>query len=97
MHEEPAPKFCYKCGNPYPWTEKGIKAAQELIAEAENLSPQERETLRNSLDDLVRDTPSTQVAVLRFNKVLPRAGREIADAVRSIVVDMASEAAKKGL
>jgi hypothetical protein len=96
-YDKPAPKFCHKCGTPYHWTEKGIKAAKELIAEAEKLSPEERESLSKSLDDLVRDTPGTHGAVIRFKKFLPKAGREIADAVRSIVVDIASEAAKKAL
>jgi hypothetical protein len=39
--------------------------------------------------------PSTQVAVIRFKRILPKTGKEIAEAVRSIVVDIASEAAKK--
>jgi hypothetical protein len=90
-----APSFCHKCGTPYPWTEKGIKAARDLISEAEKLSPEERETLSKSLDDIVCDTPSTQAAVIRLKKFLPRAGKEIADAVRSIMVDIASETAKK--
>ena len=76
---------------------QGIKAARELIAEAEKLSPEERESLSKSLDDLVRDTPGTHVAAIRFKKFLPKAGREVADALRSIVVDIASEAAKKAL
>ncbi len=90
-----APSFCHKCGTAYPWTEKGIKAAKDLIAEAEKLSPEEKEALSKSLDDIVCDTPSTQAAVIRFKKFLPKTGKEIAEALRSIVVDVASEAAKK--
>lgn len=97
VHQEPVPKFCHKCGAPYPWTEKGIEAARELITEADKLTVAERESLSRSLDDLVRDTPSTSVAVNRFKKFLPNAGREVADAVRSILVDIVSDAAKKSL
>lgn len=95
VQEKPVPKFCHKCGSPYPWTKKGIHAAKDLISEAERLKPEEKEALNKSLDDIVRDTPSTQAAVIRFKKYLPKAGLEIADAVRSIVIDIASETAKK--
>ena len=97
VYEKLAPKFCYQCGKAYPWTEKGIKAARELLAEADNLTDAERDSLSGSLDDLVRDTPNTPVAVRRFKKYLPKAGREIADAVRSVMVDIASEAVKKSI
>ena len=97
IEEEPIPKFCHTCGHPYPWTEKGIKAAKELILEAEKLTPEEREILNKSLDEIVRDTPSTQVAVIRFKKILPKMGKDIAECMRSIVVEIASEAAKKFL
>jgi hypothetical protein len=97
IHETLIPKFCHACGKPYPWTEKGIDAAKQLLAEADQLTVAERESLNSSLNDLVRDTPSTPVAVNRFKKLLPKAGHEIAEAVRSIIVDIASEAVKKSL
>ena len=97
FHEEPAPAFCHKCGKPYLWTEKSVNAAKELIAEAQALSAEEKEALSKSVDDLVRDTPSTQVAVTRFKKFLPKAGREVAEGVRSVLVGIVSEAAKKAL
>jgi hypothetical protein len=90
-----APKFCHNCGEPYPWTARGLTAARELISEAENLKPEEKESLRKSLDDLVRDTPGTQVAAIRFKKFVSKAGKETADALRKIIVDVASETAKK--
>jgi hypothetical protein len=97
VQEIPAPKFCHKCGKPYPWTEKSMNAAKELIAEEGRLSAEEKEVLSKSVDDLVRDTPSTQVAVTRFKKFLPKAGREVAEGVRSVLVGIVSEAAKKAL
>src|SRR3989442_854800 len=47
--------FCNNCGEPYPWTARGLTAARDLISEAENLKPEEKELLSKSLDDLVRD------------------------------------------
>ena len=40
----PLPSFCPDCGEPYPWTEAKLKAAQELTDLNEDLSPEERET-----------------------------------------------------
>jgi len=89
------PSFCPECGKPYPWTEAKLKAAQELSDEIDNLSPEEREILKKSLDDIVRDTPQTPVAATRFKKLVAKAGKVAADGLRDILVDIASEAAKK--
>jgi hypothetical protein len=89
------PKFCHNCGKPYPWTESKLKAAQELIDEAEKLTEQEKDILKQSLDDLVRGAPNTQVAALRFKKYTTKAGEVVMGGLRDIMVDIASETAKK--
>ena len=89
------PSFCPDCGKPYPWTEAKLKAAKELFDELDNLSPEERELLKNSLDDIVQDTPQTTVAATRFKKLIAKVGKPAAGALRDILVDIASEAAKK--
>lgn len=89
------PRFCHNCGKPYPWTELKLKAAQELIDEAEKLTDTERTILKQSIDDLVKGTPNTQVAALRFKKYATKAGDVILGGLRDIMVDIASETAKK--
>jgi hypothetical protein len=89
------PSFCPNCGKPYPWTELALKAARELTDTLKNLTTKEREALKKSLNDIVRDTPQTPVAANRFKKIMAKAGQVTAGAVRDIVVDIASEAAKK--
>ena len=91
------PSFCHHCGEPYSWTRKRLSAARELIAEADDLNSEERETLSKGLDDLVSDTPATQLAIVRFKKYLPKAGRIIAEGFKSLMIDIASEAVKKSL
>ncbi|MFI5269488.1 MAG: DUF2321 domain-containing protein, partial [Chloroflexota bacterium] len=49
----------------------------------------------DSLDDLVRETPNTPVAVARFKRLATKAGRTVADGLRSILVDVFSEAIRK--
>lgn len=90
-----APAFCHNCGRAYPWTDSKIEVAKELIALAEKLGDAEKAALTADLPDLVRDTPRTQVAATRFKKLATKVGGGITSALRDIVVDVASEAAKK--
>jgi hypothetical protein len=92
-----APKYCHKCGAAYPWTQAKLDALRELVNEIESLTADEKDRLSRSLDDLIAETPRTEVAVTRLKKGLARAGAEVAVAAKNILVDIASEAAKKRL
>jgi len=91
----PLPSFCPDCGKLYPWTEAKLKAAQELTDELDSLSPEEREALKKSFDDIVRDTPQTKVAATQFKRLVAKVGKIAAEQLRELVVDIASETAKK--
>ena len=91
----PLPIFCPDCGKPYPWTEAKLKAAKELADELDELTPEERELLKKSLDDIMLDTPQTIVAATRFKKIAAKAGKATVKELRKLVVDIASETAKK--
>jgi hypothetical protein len=91
------PRFCDACGQPYPWTEARIKAAQDLSDELDKLTPEDKETLKKSIDDIIRDTLQTQVAATRFKKLVAKAGADAATALRQILMDIASETAKKAI
>lgn len=89
------PSFCHDCGHPYPWTETKLGAAHELAEELENLSASERENLHQSIDDMVTDSPRTELAVTRFKRLLVKVGEPAARALRELVVDIASSTAVK--
>ena len=91
------PSFCYNCGNAFPWTERKIASAVELIEVGAELSSEELQEFRTDLSELTKDSPKTQVASLRFKKVMTKVGTSIASGVRDIVVDVLSEAAKKAI
>jgi hypothetical protein len=88
------PSYCHRCGRPYHWTEAALSAARDLALELDGLTPEERNTLAQSLDDLVRDTPRTPTAATRFKKLAAKAGVEGATALKDILVNVVSEAAK---
>lgn len=72
----PAPKFCEYCGSPFPWTEGALNAAKELADSLEALNDDEKEELKKDIEDMVKDTPRTTIAVQKFKKLLEKAGDE---------------------
>jgi hypothetical protein len=97
FHKYAAPAFCYNCGSPFPWTESRLKAAKELAREIEDLSDKEKDILEQSIDEIISDSPKTTLAALRFKKLVAKAGKVAAEALRDILVDIVSETAKKTL
>jgi hypothetical protein len=91
------PSFCYACGLPFPWTTRKLKAAQELASELEGLDDDERDLLSRSIDDLVKDTPSTSLAAQRMKKIFRKVGKDAYEAFRDILVDIVSDTARKVL
>jgi hypothetical protein len=89
------PAFCHNCGNAFEWTERKIAGAVELVEIDGQLSPSELTEFRSDLIELTKDTPKTQAASMRFKRVMLKVGSSVADGVRAIIIDVASEAAKK--
>ena len=61
------------------------------------MSVEEKELLKQSLDDLMKDTPQTKVAETRFKRLIKKAGNDAYEGMRSIIVDVVSEVVKKSL
>ena len=92
-----APSYCWKCGHQYPWTERRLRAAKELADEFDELDEADREKLKKSIDDLVKDSPAMEVAGTRFKKIVGKLGKASGEAIKRVVIDICSEAAKKVL
>lgn len=97
MAEFDRPAFCQYCGRPYPWTTIGLDAARELADVLDGLKPEERDALKQTLDDLVSDTARTPIAVLRFKQVAAKTGREGGAALRDVLIGIVTEAARRGI
>jgi hypothetical protein len=70
-------------------------AAKELASELEGLTAADKAMLQAAIDDLAVGGPKTELAASRFKRLLARASNEGAAALRRIVVDILSEAARK--
>ena len=91
------PAFCHECGTPYPWTEAKIEATKALMDEQEELSDKERELLKASLDNLVRETPQTPLAESRFKRIMSKLGSGAREEIRALVSGIVSEAIRKSI
>ena len=92
-----APAFCYKCGEPFPWTAAALRAAEDLADEMDALSDDEKESLKKTLPDLVRETPRARLAETRFKKLMKKAGGEACEGLRGLLTDIVSETVRKTL
>jgi hypothetical protein len=95
--EKTPPAFCFACGKPFPWVAAKIAAAQALADEVDGLTDAERITLKASIEQIAAETPMTDVAVVRLKKLIPKVLAGGGEALRRLVVDVASEAAKKSM
>jgi hypothetical protein len=89
--------YCHSCGAAFPWTMAKIQAAKEHAAEIEGLDDTEKTQLQGVIDDLAAGGARTELAASRFKRLMKKAGEAVGGGLYKIVVDVASEAAKKVL
>jgi hypothetical protein len=89
------PSYCYGCGTAFPWTNARIAAAKEHAAEIEGLDEHERQQLPGIIDDLASGGSRTELAVGRFNRIMKKVAPTVGSVLQRVVVDVASETAKK--
>jgi len=91
------PAFCHNCGSSFPWTERKIASAVELVGISTDFSDQEIEQFRNDLNDLAKDTPRSPVASFRFKQVMSKVSKSVSSGVKDIVINLISEQAKRNI
>jgi hypothetical protein len=96
-HDYKLPFFCYSCGAQYPWTKSRLQAAQDLISEMENIDDIEKAQLMVSVQEMTRDTPQSQVASVRYRKIISKVGKEAGLALRDIIINIVSETVRRSL
>ena len=89
--------YCDSCGQPYPWTQRSQEAATELIEFSDALSQTEKDDFKNSIKDLIVQSPKTNLAVAKYKTYIKKAGTEITKGLKDVLVDIVSEAVKKSI
>ncbi len=91
------PSHCHACGKPYPWTERKAEAMEEMIDELDDLSDEERARLKQSIPDIIADTPRSETAALRFKKAATQVGQTAGNLMMSVLTKVATETVKQAL
>jgi hypothetical protein len=91
------PRHCRECGHPFPWTRRKAEALIEVIEELDELTPEERQKLHQSVPDIIADTPKSETAVVRFKKAAKKTGEVGGKLLLGVLSNVATEAVKKTL
>jgi len=68
-----------------------------MVSELQGLTDADRLIIQTSIDDIAANTPMTEVAVVRVKKLIPKVLSSGGEALRKLIVDVASETAAKAL
>ena len=94
----PSPdSFCHSCGQPFPWTKARLDAAKEFTDMLEGISDEEKDKLKQSLNDLVSDTPRTANAATKWKRYLAKAGQVAAGGFKEVMYSIMVDTAKKSM
>ena len=89
------PSYCHECGNPYPWTAERIKALKEMVEYSE-LDAKDKKEFLDNIEIIASDSPRTSLAAIKIKSIgLKLANGLWNDVAKPIIVEIASETAKK--
>ncbi len=91
----PIPNFCHNCGALYPWFADRLRAAQQISENIDELSPEDKEELKKSLNEIVRDTPNAGPWAKKYRRIMDKVNSETVTMMTGVIRTIAVEAAKK--
>lgn len=90
-----APSYCIACGEPYPWTSERIQAAIKLADELDGLTNTQKEQLKATIPELIKNGPSVVLAETRFKKLITKTGETGFQLMKAVLIDIVSETIRK--
>lgn len=81
------PAFCPDCGNPYPWTNSFLISAEKIVDMADDLSPEQKQQLKETFPNLLVDKPESKYSALVASKLI----HEIKSMGKNILIEMLKE------
>ncbi len=85
------PSYCPNCGEPYPWTQKRIRAAIQILAEFGDLGEEEKKTIDQDVENIAKDVPDAELSARRIKRIWER-GKDVG---YEIIMEFASRTAAK--
>ena len=97
LYKYKRPNYCFECSKPLPWTEKILENSVELLSLDTQLDSGTKALIKNALPDLLVETPTTNVAIAKYQTYMCGASKIVKDGMRNLLVDVLSETVKKSL
>ena len=69
VYKADVPSYCSGCGKPYPWTESKITTAIQIFAEFGNLDENEKENIKQDINNIARDMPQAELSAMRIKRI----------------------------
>jgi len=85
------PSYCPDCGKPYPWTQRKIVAAIQILAEFGNLDEEEKKTIEQDIDNIAKDVPEAELSARRIKRIWDKGSR----VGYEVIMEFASRTAAK--
>ena len=96
MHYD-LPRFCQNCGKPYPWIESKLIVAHELVDLMDTLNQEEKDDLKESIEELVKETSKVPVAKVKLKRYLLKVDSDISDGLKDILRDTLNDELKDSI
>lgn len=90
------PSFCYHCNSLFPWAQEKMDSAEKIFCEHPVIRLS-RHDFFEMVDDLVRDTHHSRIAMIRFKTFLEKLDSASSQNVRELLYDVVTENARKYL
>lgn len=91
------PYYCHNCGSAYPWTEKLLENAIELVSLDDDLPVEHKKIIKNAIPDLIIESSTTPVAQAKYKKYVSNATDYVQEGLKNLLVDVVSESVKKSI
>lgn len=88
------PWYCHSCGTPYPWTQKILSNAVELLSLDGELDADTQELIKNAIPNLLVDTPETPISIANYRSGISKAGQIVRDSMFQLLSSVLSESIK---
>jgi len=89
------PYYCHSCSTPYPWTQKILDNAVELLSLNDDLSESAKELIKNSIPNLIVETLDTPIAIAKYRKGISSAGELLKNSLYQLLKDIVCTSAQK--
>ena len=83
--------------SPYPWTQKILSNAVELLSLDGELDADTQELIKNAIPNLLVDTPETPISIANYRSGISKAGQIVRDSMFQLLSSVLSESIKNVL